>query len=80
MSPEELTRSLERDFTRCFASVHPLSEAPFAKALIEMHGGRFMVSSKSGQGTTVAFTLAPVQPYRPKPPAFDLDARYGARL
>ena len=32
LSPEELAQSLERDFARCFASVHPLSEAPFRQA------------------------------------------------
>jgi hypothetical protein len=36
LSPEELLQSLERDFARCFLSVHPLSDAPFAKQLIEL--------------------------------------------
>jgi len=35
LSREELQQSLERDFTRCFASVHPIGDAPFAKALID---------------------------------------------
>ena len=34
--PDELAQSLDRDFGRCFASVHPLSEAPFAKPLIDL--------------------------------------------
>jgi TIR domain len=36
LSPEELAQSLERDFARCFASVHPLSETPFAKPVIDL--------------------------------------------
>ena len=36
LSPEELDLALERDFARCFVSVHPLSEAPFAKPLIDL--------------------------------------------
>jgi two-component system cell cycle sensor histidine kinase PleC len=47
---------------------------PIAKALIEMHGGRFIVSSEPGKGTTVAFTLPGVEPYRPKPPSFAYSA------
>lgn len=35
LSPEEFQQSLERDFARCFVSVHPLSDAPFAKPVIE---------------------------------------------
>jgi hypothetical protein len=35
LSREELQQSLERDFTRCFASVHPIGDALFAKALID---------------------------------------------
>jgi two-component system cell cycle sensor histidine kinase PleC len=38
---------------------------PIAKALVEMHGGRFIVSSAPEKGTAVAFTLAAAQPYRP---------------
>jgi hypothetical protein len=36
LSPEELQQLLERDFARCFVSVHPLSDAPFAKQLIDV--------------------------------------------
>jgi two-component system cell cycle sensor histidine kinase PleC len=46
---------------------------PIAKALIEMHGGRFLVSSLPGNGTTVAFTLRPVAPYMPRRPEFAPD-------
>jgi hypothetical protein len=35
LSREELQQSLERDFARCFVSVHPLSDSPFAKPLID---------------------------------------------
>jgi hypothetical protein len=36
LSPEELHESLQRDFARCFVSVHPLSgDAPFAQPLID---------------------------------------------
>lgn len=35
LSPEQLQESLEGDFACCFASIHPLSNAPFAKTLIE---------------------------------------------
>ena len=35
LSPGEFHHSLERDFARCFVSVHPLSDAPFAKLVIE---------------------------------------------
>lgn len=35
MSPNELRQSLDRDFERCFVSVHPLSESPFVKPLID---------------------------------------------
>jgi two-component system cell cycle sensor histidine kinase PleC len=34
---------------------------PIAKALVEMHGGRFLVSSVPDAGTTVAFTLPPAR-------------------
>jgi hypothetical protein len=34
LSPEDLQKLLERDFARCFASVHVLSESPYAAALI----------------------------------------------
>jgi hypothetical protein len=37
MLPEEFQRSLERDFARCFVSVHPLSDAAFAKTLVDAH-------------------------------------------
>ncbi|HEX2591511.1 MAG TPA: ATP-binding protein [Rhizomicrobium sp.] len=53
---------------------------PIAKALIEMHGGRFIVSSAPGQGTAVAFTLKAVEPYRPEKPNFDYDPDYRSRL
>jgi two-component system cell cycle sensor histidine kinase PleC len=46
---------------------------PIAKALIEMHGGRFLVSSTPGAGTTVAFTLTAVPAYRPARPDFAPD-------
>jgi hypothetical protein len=36
LSPEEIEQLLARDFARCFASVHPLSDAPFAKPLIDL--------------------------------------------
>jgi len=52
---------------------------PIAKALIEMHGGRFLVSSELEKGTTVAFTLAAVAPYRPKQPDFDYTPSYERR-
>ncbi len=51
---------------------------PIAKALIEMHGGRFVVSSTPGTGTTVAFTLAAAAPYMPKHPDFAPDYLRGA--
>ena len=35
LSPEQLQELLEGDFACCFASIHPLSDAPFAKTLIE---------------------------------------------
>ena len=35
LSTDELHQALERDFTRCFVSVHPLSDAPFAKDLVD---------------------------------------------
>ena len=35
LSPEEFHQSLERDFARCFVSVHPLNDAPLAKPVIE---------------------------------------------
>jgi two-component system cell cycle sensor histidine kinase PleC len=53
---------------------------PIAKALIEMHGGRFVMSSAPDKGTTVAFTLPVAQPHRPKAPTFDYDPNYRARL
>ena len=34
MSPQEFQQSLERDFARCFVSVHPLADTPFAGSLI----------------------------------------------
>lgn len=34
LSTDELHRALERDFARCFVSVHPLNDAPFAKPLV----------------------------------------------
>jgi hypothetical protein len=37
MSPEEFQQSLEREFALCFVSVHPLSDAAFAKSLVEAH-------------------------------------------
>jgi len=37
---------------------------PIAKALVEHHGGTFLISSRPDAGTTVAFTLPP------KPPGF----------
>jgi len=37
LSPEEFQQSLERDFARCFVSVHPLSDAAFAKPLVDAH-------------------------------------------
>jgi hypothetical protein len=37
LSPEDFQQSLERDFTRCFVSVHPLSDTPFANSLIKAH-------------------------------------------
>ena len=37
LSPEEFQQSLERDFGRCFVSVHPLSDAAFAKPLVDAH-------------------------------------------
>jgi predicted Ser/Thr protein kinase len=37
LCPKELEASLERDFARCFVSVHPLSDAPFTKPLIQAH-------------------------------------------
>jgi hypothetical protein len=37
LSQEEFQQSLERDFARCFVSVHPLSDAFLTKALIEAH-------------------------------------------
>jgi TIR domain len=37
MSTEEFQQSLEFDFGRCFASVHPLSGTAFANPLIEAH-------------------------------------------
>jgi two-component system cell cycle sensor histidine kinase PleC len=48
---------------------------PIAKALIEMHGGRFLVSSVPDKGTTVAFTLPAVRPYMPKAPDFAYEPR-----
>lgn len=36
LSPEDFQQSLERDFARCFVSVHPLGN-PYAKPLIEAH-------------------------------------------
>lgn len=35
LSSSELEASLERDFARCFVSVHPLTDAPFAKPLVQ---------------------------------------------
>src|SRR5205807_3740312 len=35
LSSEEFQQLLERDFARCFVSVHPLSDAAFAKPLID---------------------------------------------
>ncbi len=35
LSPEEFQQSLERDFARCFVSIHPLNDAPFAKPVVE---------------------------------------------
>jgi TIR domain len=35
LSPEEFQRSLEQDFARCFVSIHPLNDAPFAKPVVE---------------------------------------------
>jgi hypothetical protein len=35
LSSEEFQQSLERDFARCFVSVHALGDTPFAKSLIE---------------------------------------------
>ena len=35
LSPKELQETLEHDFACCFASVHPVSDAPFAKSLVE---------------------------------------------
>jgi hypothetical protein len=35
LSSEELRVSLEHDYARCFVGVHPLSDAPFAKTLID---------------------------------------------
>jgi len=37
LSPDELHQSLTADFARCFVSVHPLSNAPFAESLIKAH-------------------------------------------
>jgi hypothetical protein len=37
LSPGEFQQSLERDFARCFVSVHPLSDTAFAKSLVEAH-------------------------------------------
>lgn len=37
LSPEAFQQSLEHDFERCFVSVHPLTETPFAKPLVEAH-------------------------------------------
>lgn len=37
LSQMEFQQELERDFARCFVSVHPLSDAPAAKALIDAH-------------------------------------------
>jgi two-component system cell cycle sensor histidine kinase PleC len=53
---------------------------PIAKALIEMHGGRFVMSSAPENGTTVAFTLPATEPYRPKAPTFDYDPNFRARI
>ena len=36
LSSDRLQRSLEGDFERCFVSVHPLSEAPLAKPLVDL--------------------------------------------
>ncbi len=35
LSPEAFQQSLERDFARCFVSIHPLNDAPFAKPVVE---------------------------------------------
>ena len=37
LSPGEFQRSLERDFARCFVSVHPLGDTPFAQSLVQAH-------------------------------------------
>ena len=37
LSQEEFQQSLERDFARCFVSVHPLSDAFLVKSLVEAH-------------------------------------------
>jgi hypothetical protein len=37
LDADEFRAALERDFARCFVSVHPLNHAPFAKALVEAH-------------------------------------------
>lgn len=37
LSPDELHQSLTTNFARCFVSVHPLSNAPFAESLIKAH-------------------------------------------
>jgi hypothetical protein len=36
LSPPELQEALAKDFARCFVSVHPLSNAPFIKPLIDL--------------------------------------------
>ena len=35
LSPEELQQALERDFARCFVSVHPLNPSSLAKPLVD---------------------------------------------
>ena len=37
LSAEEFQQSLERDFARCFVSVHPLTDTAYAKPLVEAH-------------------------------------------
>ncbi len=43
---------------------------PIAKALIELHGGRFTIASRPGEGTTVTLTMPPERVIETSAPAY----------
>ena len=61
IAPEYLNRLFERFFRVKFAAGHHIVGSglglPIARNVVEAHGGRIWAESKSGEGTTISFTL-----------------------